>query len=195
MTIGGGLFQVGLKDAAKLRARTRKPKPPKGAKSEHSLHWHVNGLLEKHLALPAWHTTFPAGGGGEMRGRILKSLGLKSGVPDILIVNPVPLRIIRPPIYIEGNAIEVAGPEGMVIDTVTVPFLYWIELKKLNKGIPSDDQIKTQQRLVEMGCRVANCDNFEHVKAVLAEWQLPYQAMTPTETNMQTAMRNSFANV
>ena len=40
------------------------------------------------LALPddAWFTAFPAGGGGRVRGAILKGMGLKAGVPDILIV-------------------------------------------------------------------------------------------------------------
>jgi hypothetical protein len=36
---------------------------------------------------PAWFSAFPAGGGGQMRGLILKGLGLKAGVPDILIVH------------------------------------------------------------------------------------------------------------
>lgn len=185
--IGGGLFQVGLKDAAKLRARgpKPKPKPAKGSKSETSLHWHAAGLLDKHLAAPAWFTTFPAGGGGEMRGKILKGLGLKSGVPDILIICPI--NVARQCV---GDEASISGFIG-----VTVPMLYWIELKKLKTGKLSDAQIKTQQRLVEMGCRVANCESMEHVKAALAEWQLPYQAITPTEAGLRDAMRNSFANV
>lgn len=41
------------------------------------------------LALPgdAFWTAFPAGGGGKIRGAILKGMGLKAGVPDILIVH------------------------------------------------------------------------------------------------------------
>lgn len=189
--IGGGLFQVGLKDAAKLRQREPKPKPAKGSRSETSLHWHAAGLLDKHLAAPAWFTTFPAGGGGEMRGKILKGLGLKSGVPDILIINPTVCRVLHSPMDVPDNVI----PNAWVGNPIVVPFLYWIELKKLKTGKLSDAQIVTQQRLVEIGCRVANCESMEHVKAALAEWQLPYQAITPTEAGLRNAMRNSFANV
>jgi hypothetical protein len=39
------------------------------------------------LLPPTWFTAIPAGGGGELRGRILKGMGLRAGVPDILIVH------------------------------------------------------------------------------------------------------------
>lgn len=54
--------------------------------SELSIHRTVAGYLGNFLASPAWFTTFPAGGGGAMRGRILRGAGLKPGVPDMLIV-------------------------------------------------------------------------------------------------------------
>lgn len=40
------------------------------------------------MALPAWAvaTAFPAGGGGKMRGAMLKKMGLKTGWPDIQIL-------------------------------------------------------------------------------------------------------------
>lgn len=40
------------------------------------------------LALPdlAWWTTIPAGGGGKVRGAILKAMGYRPGTPDILII-------------------------------------------------------------------------------------------------------------
>jgi hypothetical protein len=173
-----GLYSVGVKDAPKVRRGPAKPKPAKGSKSETSLHWHVAGLLTTHLAEPAWFTTFPAGGGGEMRGKILKGLGLKSGVPDILIINPVTALLD------DGSRVW-----------VTLQLLHWIELKKLKSGTISEAQISTQGQLVRMGCRVANCDNLEDVKRALREWALPYQAMTPTEAGIQTSLRNSFANV
>ena len=175
-----GFFMIGAKDAAKVRKpRARKEKPAPGSKSETSLHWHVAGLLNTHLAAPAWWTTFPAGGGGEMRGKMLKGLGLKSGVPDILIVMPFLMQMPYP-----SN------------QSVMVQLLYWLELKKTGKGTPSDAQIATQQRLTEMGCRVANCDNLEFVKQVVfGEWALPYQAVTPTEANFRNSLQNALANV
>lgn len=178
-----GIFQPGYKDRAKMRGGpSRRNARPKGEKSETSLHWHVAGLLTKHLAPPAWFTTFPAGGGGEMRGKILKGLGLKSGVPDILIVNPV--KVVR---FHSSGQLEAGA--------TLAQFLYWIELKKLKSGVISDDQIATQMLLTGMGCHVANCDNLEDVKAALAEWALPYQAMTPAQSGFEAVLRNSFANV
>lgn len=44
-------------------------------------------LLELSLGGVAWYSHFPAGGGGKVRGQILKGLGLKPGVPDILLVD------------------------------------------------------------------------------------------------------------
>ena len=41
------------------------------------------------LALPvhdAWFTTIPAGGGGKVRGAILKGMGYKAGTPDMLVI-------------------------------------------------------------------------------------------------------------
>ncbi len=182
------MWQVGVKDRAKLRGPARRNARPKGEKSETSLHWHAAGLLTKHLAEPAWFTTFPAGGGGEMRGKILKGLGLKSGVPDILIVNPV---------TIIGHIGLITPDEvrrGIEASAFLVQLLYWIELKKLKSGTLSDVQIDTQACLVQMGCRVANCDNLEDIKAALNEWALPYQAMTPTASGMQSALEKAFAN-
>lgn len=174
-----GLWQVGIRDAAKVRpkgTRARKEKAPPGSKSEHSLQWHVAGLLDKHLAAPAWYTAFPAGGGGEMRGKILKGMGLKSGIPDIWIICPVTLQLTD--------------------RSVLVPLLYGLELKKTGKGTPSDAQIATQQTLTLMGVRCANCDNLEQVKQVVfGEWGLPYQDITPTEANFRDNLKNALANV
>ena len=42
------------------------------------------------LALPtpdAWFTTIPAGGGGKVRGAILKGMGYKAGTPDMLVIH------------------------------------------------------------------------------------------------------------
>jgi hypothetical protein len=54
--------------------------------SESSIHQRIAAFLSRALRPPAWFTTFPAGGGGAMRGKILKSAGLKRGVPDALII-------------------------------------------------------------------------------------------------------------
>lgn len=175
------MIAIGERDRAKLRRKPAGEKPAKGSKSETSLHWHVAGLLDKHLAPPAWFTTFPAGGGGEMRGKILKSLGLKSGVPDILIVVPVQALIMLP-----------SGQLGN--EWHTLQLNHWIELKKLKKGTLSDVQIETQAKLTAIGNKIANCDNLEAVKAAMQFWQLPYQAESARQETISTALKNAFAN-
>lgn len=51
--------------------------------TENELHISIAGFLQRALRPPAWFTTFPAGGGGQQRGRELKQKGMKAGVPDI----------------------------------------------------------------------------------------------------------------
>jgi len=67
---------------APKRLKLRIPEPP-----EDSLHKSVADLLDAHLLLPATWTTFPAGLyvlNPAAAGR-LKRLGLKAGMPDILV--------------------------------------------------------------------------------------------------------------
>ncbi len=52
---------------------------------EQALQRAIVGYLSWALMPPAIFTSFPAGGGGRSRGAILKSTGLKAGMPDILI--------------------------------------------------------------------------------------------------------------
>lgn len=163
---------------AKMRRQSSvsKPRQPKGRKSETSFHMNVAGLLNKHLAEPAFWTTFPAGGGGENRGKLLKSLGLKSGFPDILIIVP------RELVLIDGRS-------------VTVPFLYLIELKKFGKGELSANQLETQPKLTATGARVANCETLEQVHAALIEWQIPYRAESPRQAMMNRAIEKTFGHL
>lgn len=53
---------------------------------EEEVHRAVAHFLTVALVPPAFWTTFPAGGGGYVRGAHLKALGLKAGFPDILII-------------------------------------------------------------------------------------------------------------
>lgn len=60
-------------------------KPTAPAIKEQRLHRQIAQFLSVALLPPAWFTTVPAGGGGLVRGKILKGLGLKIGVPDVLV--------------------------------------------------------------------------------------------------------------
>lgn len=53
---------------------------------EYTLHCQVADFLDRALPADAWWTTFPAGGGGKVRGARLKRAGLKAGVPDLLVI-------------------------------------------------------------------------------------------------------------
>ncbi len=81
---------------------------------EQKLQQQVATYLGWALAPPAWFSSIPAGGGGEMRGRIIKGTGYKSGTPDLLIVA-------------EGRAwfIELKAPRGMLSEAQrrTIPAL------------------------------------------------------------------------
>jgi hypothetical protein len=61
-------------------------KPRKNYRSEYAIQIEIAGFLRKWLAPPAWFTAFPAGGGGFHRGQMLWQMGLKAGVPDLLIM-------------------------------------------------------------------------------------------------------------
>lgn len=54
---------------------------------ERELHATVAAFLARALGQPTFWTTFPAGGGGVVRGGFLKRAGLKAGVPDIMIIH------------------------------------------------------------------------------------------------------------
>lgn len=62
-----------------------KPKRRKSQRPEDGLHKAVAGYLGVALPKDAVWTTFPAGGGGKARGGKLKAMGLRPGMPDIVI--------------------------------------------------------------------------------------------------------------
>jgi hypothetical protein len=57
------------------------------AHPEQSLQRAVATYLTRILVAPTFFTAIGHGGGGRLRGAILKGTGLRAGVPDILIIN------------------------------------------------------------------------------------------------------------
>lgn len=53
---------------------------------EQALQTLVAQWLDWALEPPAWYTAIPAGGGGELRGKILKGMGYKAGTSDLLFL-------------------------------------------------------------------------------------------------------------
>lgn len=67
-----------------------RPRPPG---RERELHAAVAQFLRLALRPPTMWSTFPAGGGGLERGRMLARLGLRPGLPDILVWHPAPTAV------------------------------------------------------------------------------------------------------
>lgn len=164
-----------------------KGKAKSETKREGSLHWHAARLLDNFLPCPpCYWTTFPAGGGGENRGMVLKSLGLKSGVPDLLIIygaDPLPPAIRQLALWAisEYPDDELCRAVAAELQNVALsPAAHWIELKRAKTGKLADNQIETQGFLASCGCKVANCENLEQVKAALDEWRIPRYVEKPS---------------
>ena len=58
---------------------------------EQALQIAVASFLRHALKPPVVWSAFPAGGGGAIRGAILKAMGLQAGWPDILVMAPGPV--------------------------------------------------------------------------------------------------------
>lgn len=56
--------------------------------SEHALHVAVAAYLRVALRPPAWFSTIGHGGGGKVRGAMLKAAGMRPGMPDLLVFGP-----------------------------------------------------------------------------------------------------------
>lgn len=117
---------------------------------EQDLHKAVAQYL--HLALPEEYewTTIGHGGGGALRGAILKATGVKPGWPDIIILKPVDQHLY----------------------TGLVRFL-GIELKA-HKGSPlSNHQKHIRRRIFAIGGHVHVCRSLEQVQGCLRAEMIP----------------------
>jgi hypothetical protein len=105
------------------------------------------------LALPskgAWFAHVPNGGGRtKAEGGILKALGVKAGVPDLLIVH-------------RGRAhwLELKAPPRLLKNGTP---------SKAKPAI-SDEQEETMRQLQRAGCEVGICRSLGEVQALLTQW-------------------------
>jgi hypothetical protein len=130
--------------------------------TEAQLHRQVAGFLNACLLAPAVWTSFPAGGGGAMRGRILKAAGLRAGWPDIQIF--------------WRDQMNLHLSVGM------------IELKTPKKGRVSDAQTDCHAALRDLDCRVAVCRSLEDVKSALDTWRIPLRSVSLSAERMTAAI-------
>ncbi len=103
------------------------------------------------LALPtpdAWYTAIPAGGGGKVRGAILKGMGYRAGTPDMLV-------IYKPGAWITG--------------------VIWLELKSVS-GKLSKAQKLCRDDLIAAGCKWALVRSLDDVENALKRFGVPLRA-------------------
>lgn len=129
------------------------PRPSPGP-HERELHAAVAQFLRLALRPPTLWTTFPAGGGGLERGRMLARLGLRPGIPDILVMHPAPAAI-----------------EG-----VRSVILVGLELKT-EAGRQSVVQRSVEADFGDAGARYALCRSIEDVQTALSAAGVPMVGM------------------
>lgn len=118
-------------------------------KPEAALHRSVANFLRTALKPPTLFTTFPAGGGGKVRGAQLKALGMAKGWPDLIVIHPA----LHP---------------GYTL-------LVGLELKA-RRGRLSPEQIAMQGAFGRAGAFYFVCRSVEDVEAALWEAQVPLHA-------------------
>ena len=117
-------------------------------RDEQKLQMQVKKFLELALPYPdAWFTAIPAGGGGKVRGGILKGMGYKAGTPDMLV-------IYRPP---------------------SGPIVIWLELKSA-QGRASKAQEQCRKDLIAAGCKWALVRSLDDVERALRGFGVPLRA-------------------
>lgn len=128
--------------------------PRREEASERELHEAVAQFLSLALRPPTTWTTFPAGGGGKVRGRMLARLGLRAGWPDILVLHPAPAATL----------------------------LLGLELKTAC-GRQSPVQRTVAAELEAAGAAYALCRSIDDVRAALARAGVPlFATLDPMET-------------
>lgn len=118
--------------------------------TEAALHRSVAAYLRTVLIAPAFFTTFPAGGGGKVRGAQLKGMGLLPGMPDLLVFHSLPDCAVR--------------PETLVIG---------IELKA-GKGSQSKEQRIVEDAFRANGMQYRICRSIEDVAHLLKKEGVPF---------------------
>jgi hypothetical protein len=136
---------------------------PASSSSETALHIACAGWLSMRLIPPTFFTTFPAGGGGRERGTRLKRMGLKPGMPDILIFDR----------HIDGN--------------ILCPLVYGIELKS-EDGRVSVAQRQTHGNLLSVGVPVSVVRSLDDLRSAVIGWDIPIKSVTPAQERLQSVI-------
>ena len=122
---------------------------------EASFQIQVARYLSKALPEGYFWTTIPSGGGGLVRGARLKAMGLRKGLPDMVIFGEY------------ENMLD--WQNNLYCNHPTV---LWLELKAA-KGSLSEDQKTVINELLNLGHRVEVVKTLDRVEAALAEFCFP----------------------
>lgn len=141
------LAQLQRDAANSIRRAGRAPRTRRAP--EQDLQKAVSQFLTLALTHPqTFWTAFPAGGGGKARGGQLKAMGLKAGVPDLLIIDRG--RVLW--IELKTDANDAAGTQ---------------------RGKLSQAQKQAQEALRMAGCWIITCRSVDEVENVLRSWKVP----------------------
>jgi hypothetical protein len=124
---------------------------PKRKAPEAAFQIQVARYLAKALPEGFFWTAFPAGGGGRIRGARLKAMGLKAGVPDMVVFGKDD----------RDRSIYMERPEVL-----------WLELKA-KSGSLSQAQREVHAHLKALGHRVEVAKTLEQVQDAIAEFCFP----------------------
>jgi hypothetical protein len=130
---------------------------------EAALQRQIVGYLTWALAPPAMFTSFPAGGGGQMRGMILKGTGLRAGMPDLMFLYDSRTWFIE--LKTEKDTI-----------------------RKVRKGVLSKVQKDTHADLLAARQVVETARNLDEVKELLALWAIPTRETKPATERIKRGM-------
>lgn len=113
---------------------------------EQALQIQVARFLGLVLRPPTLWTAFPAGGGGKIRGALLKAMGLQAGWPDILIIHR--------------------------FESLTDTLVLGIELKA-GRGRQSAEQKAVMESFISIGAGYEICRSIDDVNLVLIHHCIP----------------------
>ena len=116
--------------------------------TERAFHVQVAAYLRVALKPPTVWSTIPSGGGGRVRGALLKAAGLQRGLPDVLVMHPAR----------EGG-----------------PIVVGIELK-VRKNRLSPDQRAMMQAFVDCRAWYILCRSLDEVRDALEFCRVPLHA-------------------
>ena len=100
---------------------------------EQRLQIQVANFLRLALRPPTVWTAFPAGGGGKVRGALLKEMGLKAGWPDVQVLHPMGLNTLVIGIELKAKKGRLSKPQVETADALWAANARYVECRSLEE--------------------------------------------------------------